>query len=75
MHDLAEARHIAEKLRRRAAEPVVVGDATIAATLSVGVTLVSRRDTDDAVIARADAALYEAKHSGRNQVVTFPPRA
>lgn len=37
-------------------------------TLSTGVTVFERNDTAEAMIARADAALYAAKHGGRDQV-------
>jgi len=38
-------------------------------TISVGVAAPSARTTLDAWIARADAALYQAKQFGRNRVV------
>lgn len=39
-------------------------------TISIGVTRVSPDDSDlDALVARADRALYEAKHSGKDRVV------
>lgn len=74
VHDLPEATRVAEKLRRRVSDPVLFGDLSIVATLSVGVTLAHPGESEDAVIARADAALYEAKHSGRDQVVSFTAR-
>ncbi len=37
-------------------------------TASFGVTILKDEDTVDSVIKRADEALYEAKHSGRNTV-------
>jgi diguanylate cyclase (GGDEF)-like protein/PAS domain S-box-containing protein len=73
VHDLEEAVRVAEKLRRRIADPVLFGNDTINATVSVGVTIAHPAETEDSVIARADAALYEAKHSGRDQVVAFKP--
>ena len=39
-------------------------------TFSAGVAEWDGRETSDALIARADAALYEAKTAGRNQIVT-----
>ena len=44
-------------------------------TISVGIaTLGGRDDTSDALIARADAALYRAKDAGRNTVaIEFTP--
>jgi diguanylate cyclase (GGDEF)-like protein len=40
-------------------------------TVSIGVTAAGAQETDAAaVLARADAALYQAKDGGRNQVIT-----
>ncbi len=44
-------------------------------TFSAGVVEVYSGDTVDTVLARADAALYSAKHTGRNRVVTGKPRS
>jgi diguanylate cyclase (GGDEF)-like protein/PAS domain S-box-containing protein len=74
VHDLDEAKRVAEKLRRHVAEPIAFGDQRLAATVSVGVTVARPGEHVDVVIARADAALYEAKHSGRDQVIAFPTR-
>jgi eukaryotic-like serine/threonine-protein kinase len=47
------------------------GDRSIGITVSVGLTVVTLADRSvDQVIARADDALYRAKESGRNKVVT-----
>jgi len=40
-------------------------------TMSLGITEVEDKDTLSAITARADQALYIAKDSGRNQVVTY----
>ena len=40
-----------------------------APTLSSGVTLLRRGDSAASVVSRADRALYQAKHAGRNQTV------
>jgi PleD family two-component response regulator len=37
-------------------------------TLSAGVTTMTLQESTEAVLARADRALYEAKHGGRNRV-------
>lgn len=59
----------AERIRMRvAAERFTAGQAEI--TVSVGVaTFPEHGDTPEAIIASADAALYEAKRRGRNRVV------
>ncbi|WP_165372674.1 tetratricopeptide repeat-containing diguanylate cyclase [Pengzhenrongella frigida] len=41
-------------------------------TISIGLTLHREGDAVDALLARADAALYEAKHAGRNRVKLAP---
>ena len=40
----------------------------LAQTVSIGVTVFRRGDTIDAAIARADAAMYDAKNQGRNAI-------
>ncbi|PIK71157.1 sensor domain-containing diguanylate cyclase, partial [Methylobacterium frigidaeris] len=66
----SEAGLIAERLcvAARGAE-IAHGGRAIAVTVSIGVATVSARDPDiQAAIARADAALYEAKARGRDRV-------
>jgi len=48
------------------------GTAEVMPTLSVGVALAGSGDDTDAVLARADRALYRAKESGRNRTVGEP---
>lgn len=45
-------------------------DRPVAASLSIGVTAVNQRDMVNGMIERADAALYQAKANGRDQVRT-----
>ena len=45
------------------------GDVLGTLTLSVGVAKFSPGETEDAMIGRADACLYGAKHSGRNLAI------
>ncbi len=61
--------HISEKIRARAAEPIQEPGTTIHATLSIGATLAVPGETVSSVIARADAAMYQAKSGDRNTVV------
>ena len=71
VHGLEGALAIAQKLRELAREPVPIpqGDAQI--TVSVGVALASPGEALDALIARADTAMYAAKQRGRDQVVAI----
>ncbi len=68
--DLEQACLLAEKLRQSiAAEHFpVVGPKTC----SFGVASFQPGDTGDRLLARADEALYEAKHAGRNRIQAKP---
>jgi hypothetical protein len=72
--DLAEAEWIAEKLRA-AVEAAPLGPRVPQSTISIGVAAYDGRETPEHWIGRADAALYRAKHAGRNRVVADPPAA
>jgi two-component system cell cycle response regulator len=70
---LPQAIEIAEDLRLRlAARPFDTGKGRITLTWSVGVGEANPGDTVDQILARADAALYNAKLGGRNRVVGAP---
>ena len=51
-------------------------DKAIKYTVSIGLTEfdTDSKDSIDDLLARADLALYQAKHSGRNQTATFNPQ-
>jgi len=69
--DRAIAEAVAERLREAVAQIVLPGvDASSPITVSIGLTL--RRPGDDAesLLVRADQAMYKAKESGRNRVVS-----
>ncbi|MDX9734759.1 MAG: GGDEF domain-containing protein [Thermoanaerobaculia bacterium] len=66
------AADVAERLRARVADLVVEG-LPERVTSSAGVAEHARGETTEALLARADAALYEAKRQGRDQVVVAPP--
>jgi diguanylate cyclase (GGDEF)-like protein len=66
----AEARVAAERLRRAIGESNLEHQGQpLPVTVSLGVASLRAEDDLEAVIARADAALYRAKHEGRNRVV------
>ena len=76
---------IAEKIRLALAEPYVLGferDGADAVTLvhhctaSIGVTLfIHSEASQDDILMRADAAMYQAKEQGRNRVQFYATRA
>ncbi len=55
---------------RIAATPIVVGSASVTVTISIGVACRKKGQGFDALFADADRALYLAKASGRNRVVS-----
>ena len=58
-------------------DPFPIGNEGVRATvtLSVGISYAQGDDdTPEAIIERADAALYQAKELGRNRVICSPPR-
>jgi diguanylate cyclase (GGDEF)-like protein len=63
-----EAVPAADRLRAAIAESDASADPLPSTTVSVGVAASGAEDTLDAVVARADAALYRAKAAGRNRV-------
>ncbi|OBF60138.1 diguanylate cyclase [Mycobacterium sp. 852002-53434_SCH5985345] len=69
IHSVDELAQIAEKIRRRAAEPIDVSGKWLSATLSIGATLAMPGESVDLITARADAAMYRAKLGDRNTVV------
>jgi diguanylate cyclase (GGDEF)-like protein len=64
------ARHVAERIREQCElHEVVHDDASIRFTISIGLASLRPGDDAAALLARADQALYRAKHGGRNRVV------
>ena len=70
-----EALLVAERLRNAiAAVPVEATGQALHVTASVGVAAGEPGASFDAVVGAADAALYRAKHAGRNRVEAAEPR-
>jgi diguanylate cyclase (GGDEF)-like protein len=65
-----DSESIAERLRKCVAdEPFIVSGKPLTVTVSIGIaSCETSHDEPEHIVARADAALYEAKRSGRNRV-------
>ncbi len=57
---------VSERLRVAVA---ALADLPVTVTVSIGIASCAQDDTHFEVVARADEALYQAKHEGRNQVI------
>lgn len=67
---LAQARQVAERMRRAVDAARLIGPSgEVRFTVSIGVAGARTAETADALLERADAALYGAKQGGRNAVV------
>lgn len=68
--DAAQALQVAERIRERiAALEIAASDDRIRVTASIGIATMLADEPMDALVARADAALYAAKAGGRNRCV------
>ncbi len=68
------ARLIAEKIVESVSEPLQCGDHQLRLTVSVGIGVYPDDGQDaQSLITRADAAMYQAKSAGRNQVAFYQP--
>ncbi|SFN38466.1 diguanylate cyclase (GGDEF) domain-containing protein [Nitrosospira briensis] len=68
--DLALGEAIAERIREGVMKaPFHVKQYNIPVTLSLGVAMLRQGENKESLLERADAAMYEAKRSGRNRVV------
>lgn len=67
IEELQDAAHIAEKLLAKFAEPRFVDGQELNVTLSIGISVYPENGVDSETLIRsADAAMYAAKKSGRN---------
>jgi diguanylate cyclase (GGDEF)-like protein len=73
----ASALRLAERLHRVVSDqPVITRAGPVSVTISVGLAYAdSGAEELGLLLARADAAMYEAKQAGRNRVVTAEPAA
>lgn len=65
---------VAERLMQAVRQlSVAVAGAEVGVTVSIGVAIASRRDEElESLLRRTDAALYRAKHQGRNRIELDP---
>jgi diguanylate cyclase (GGDEF)-like protein/PAS domain S-box-containing protein len=69
---LDAAGDVAAKIHAALREPVVLGDASLPVTVSIGLAVVGPTDDLDSVLVRADRALYRAKRSGKSRTESEP---
>ena len=70
---LSDAERVGATLREALAQPISVAGSTVQVTVSVGVAMAQAGEAVNAVLQRADRALYRAKRLGRNRVVSDTP--
>ena len=66
----AAAEHLRREVETRCA---VIDEMPVGMTVSIGSAQYTSPETAEALVRRADAAMYAAKKAGRNQVVAAPP--
>ena len=72
--DTGMAKVIAERIREEISTTSMhVKGVNINITISLGGAMLKHGETREALLGRADAALYEAKRTGRNRVVFAVP--
>ncbi len=68
VHGTPEARELARRVAERVAEPLQIGEVTLATSVSIGVALSDAADDADGWLRAADQAMYRAKREGRSRV-------
>lgn len=69
-----EAALIAEKLRKAINEPMALQMHRYRCRASIGVALMSKDDSPEEALKKADTAMYEAKRAGRNSICVYDPQ-
>jgi diguanylate cyclase (GGDEF)-like protein len=78
LNDAEAAMAVAHRLIDAATAPVSLGGAVVRVAMSVGVAMAIESDLDDGgtqLVARADLAMYAAKHAGHDRVALSPTPA
>jgi diguanylate cyclase (GGDEF)-like protein len=69
----AKAQQIASAIIAEIQQPIDLGDETVQIGASIGIAFVLREgDSPEALMSRADGAMYSAKRAGRGQVCLAP---
>ena len=72
----ADALDMAERIRRGLSAPVTIGEAHLVVTASIGIVVTQDATAAPAMLLRdADNAMYDAKRSGRDQIVLYQSNA
>jgi diguanylate cyclase (GGDEF)-like protein len=72
----ADALDMAERIRRGLSAPVTIGEAHLVVTASIGIVVTQDATAAPAMLLRdADNAMYDAKRSGRDQIVLYRSNA
>lgn len=72
LHSKEDARHLAERIRNAADEPVLWQGAALQVGVTVGIAVYPEDgNTPEVLLRNADAAMYAAKNAGRNQYAFF----
>ena len=71
--DIEDAEAVATKIIAAVRRPIEVEGHPIALGISIGLAVAGVDEDPTQVLARADAALYEAKRAGRDRVVRANP--
>lgn len=71
VHNLEDALGVAGKIHRLAGQPIESQGTQLITSLSIGVALAQAGESLDALIGRANGAMYQAKQGGRNRVTAI----
>lgn len=71
MPSLEAAEAIAKKIHAAASAPLELTTGAVVPSLSIGVSLVHKGESLNAVVERADQAMYRAKQHGGDRVISF----
>lgn len=72
VHDLADALAVAHKVQQAVSDEVLLPSGRMIPRMSFGVTVSAHSESADALVDRADRALYMSKASGKSQVTGLP---